>query len=60
MQPEEENMVLCKECNHSFDKEKARQKCANCFACTGCEIYYCPYCENLVEIRLPKPMKLNK
>jgi len=58
MNPEE--MIVCNVCKKSFDKEKARRKCSNCFACTGCEIYFCPFCNHVIEIKLPKKMTLNK
>ncbi len=54
-----ENNLYCESCKNSFDKELVRRKCSNCFACTGCEIYFCPFCNRAVVITLPKKMSLN-
>jgi hypothetical protein len=33
-----------------FERTKEFTYCSNCFACTGCEIYYCPGCDNEIVI----------
>lgn len=42
--------ILCKQCNQSFDKKDLQIVCSNCFACTGCERYVCPKCNNAIVI----------
>jgi len=54
-----ENILICENCKNCFDKETVRRRCSNCFACTGCEVYFCPFCNNVVVISLPKKMSLN-
>jgi len=54
-----EDIIVCSNCSNSFDKETVRQKCSNCFACTGCEIYFCPFCGSEAILRLPKKISLN-
>lgn len=54
-----ENILCCENCKNCFDKETVRRRCSNCFACTGCEVYFCPFCNNVVVISLPKKMSLN-
>lgn len=46
--------VACLHCGNSYDKEDLQRSCANCFACTGCEIYICPNCRFEIVV---KPMK---
>lgn len=53
MEKDAENIV-CSNCGESFARDSENRHCTNCFACTGCEIYYCPYCDERIEI---KPVK---
>jgi hypothetical protein len=46
----EENNIICGSCKHKFERAKEFKHCSNCFACTGCEIYYCPACDNEIII----------
>jgi hypothetical protein len=50
----EKEKITCGNCQNSFPKSNDYRHCSNCFACTGCEIYYCPYCDERIEI---KPMR---
>lgn len=36
----EKNYIICGTCNLKFDRTAEFKHCSNCFACTGCEIYY--------------------
>lgn len=47
----------CEKCGFKFSNLDLPRTCSNCFACTGCEIYICPVCENEVVIKPMKPMK---
>jgi hypothetical protein len=47
----EKEFITCGSCNLKFEREKEYKHCSNCFACTGCEIYYCPRCENEITVR---------
>lgn len=49
-----EKKYKCPGCNFQFSNLDVIRSCCNCFACTGCEIYICPSCNNEVII---KPMK---
>jgi len=42
--------IICGNCKKRFDRTKEYKHCSNCFACTGCEIYYCPSCDNEIII----------
>ena len=44
----------CLACGIEFSNLDGTRVCSNCFACTGCEIYNCPFCEAEVVV---KPMK---
>jgi hypothetical protein len=46
---EKEN-IICGECYLKFERDKEFKHCSNCFVCTGCEIYYCPGCDNEIII----------
>jgi len=46
----EKHKITCVKCGYSFDRTKEYKHCSNCFACTGCEIYYCPSCDNEIII----------
>ena len=47
--------ITCTKCGKLFSKIHYKH-CCNCFACTGCEIYYCPYCNERIEIVPVKKM----
>ncbi len=51
-----EKYYTCTACGFDFSNLDAERVCSNCFACTGCEIYYCPLCRQEVEIKPKKPM----
>ena len=46
----EKDYIICGECNLKFDRSSEFKHCSNCFACTACEIYYCPGCDNEIVI----------
>jgi len=46
----EKKYITCGSCNLKFERDKEYKHCSNCFACTGCEIYYCPRCDNEIII----------
>jgi len=46
--------IICDKCRTKFEKDREYRSCSNCFVCTGCEIYYCPSCDEeivLIPIR---------
>jgi hypothetical protein len=49
----------CPACGFDFSNLDADRECSNCFACTGCEIYYCPSCRKEVEVIPKKAMTRN-
>jgi len=49
--------ITCGSCRYRFERIKENKHCSNCFACTGCEIYYCPRCDFEIVITPVKPMK---
>jgi hypothetical protein len=48
--------IICGSCKLKFDRTKEFKHCSNCFACSGCEVYYCPGCDNEIIITPVKPM----
>jgi hypothetical protein len=42
--------IICGNCGLDFERTKEFKHCSNCFACTACEIYYCPGCEHEIVI----------
>lgn len=54
MSDQENIKIHCANCNSDFDKEDLQRSCANCFACTNCEIYICANCRSGIVV---KPMK---
>lgn len=46
-----EKKYKCPSCNFQFSNLEVMRTCSNCFACTGCEIYTCPSCNNEVVIK---------
>jgi hypothetical protein len=53
----EKDFITCGSCNLKFERAKEFTYCSNCFACTGCEIYYCPGCDNEIVITPVKSIK---
>ena len=53
----EKDYIICGSCNLKFERDKEFRNCCNCFACTGCEIYYCPECDNEIVITPVRSMK---
>lgn len=51
-----EKFYHCSNCGKEFSNLDAERLCSNCFACTGCEMYTCPWCGNEVVI---KPIRNN-
>ncbi len=47
---EAKKLVECKICGNKFKKEDLMKSCSNCFACTGCEAYICPVCDNEIVV----------
>jgi len=41
--------IICPFCSAEFTARWAKS-CGNCFACTGCEIYFCPVCQEEIII----------
>jgi hypothetical protein len=52
----EKDYIVCGSCNFKFERSKEYKHCSNCFACTGCEIYYCPKCDEEIIITPVRPM----
>ncbi|HBH82657.1 MAG: hypothetical protein A2X05_00900 [Bacteroidetes bacterium GWE2_41_25] len=52
----EKDHIICGSCSIKFERMKEYMHCSNCFACTGCEIYYCPQCDNEIVITPVRPM----
>ena len=52
-----ELFYTCEKCGFGFSNLDLPRTCSNCFACTGCEIYICPSCNNEVIIKPIRPMK---
>jgi hypothetical protein len=52
----EKDYIICGSCNLKFERSKEYKHCSNCFACTGCEVYYCPECDEEIVITPVKPM----
>ena len=46
----EKEHIICGSCNLKFERSREYTYCSNCFACTGCEIYYCPRCDEEIVI----------
>jgi positive regulator of sigma E activity len=50
--------ISCNFCGYSFHKGDFKRSCSNCFACTGCETYICPKCENEIIVKpIGTPLK---
>jgi hypothetical protein len=45
-----EDYITCDSCGTIFERSREYTSCSNCFVCTGCEIYYCPGCDNEIVI----------
>lgn len=50
--------ITCGICGLIFERSPDYKTCSNCFACSGCEIYYCPHCDN--EIIITPVRKIRK
>jgi len=46
----ENDYIICGTCNLKFERDREFRNCSNCFVCTGCEIYFCPKCDNEIII----------
>jgi hypothetical protein len=56
-----EKVYKCQACDFTFSNLDVSRTCSNCFACTGCEIYFCPSCNAEVIIKpIKKPTKLSE
>jgi hypothetical protein len=53
----EKEYIICGSCHLKFERDREYRNCSNCFACTGCEIYYCPRCNNEIVVIPQKPFK---
>jgi hypothetical protein len=47
---DDKDYITCSSCGLMFERSKEYTSCSNCFICTGCEIYYCPGCDNEIVI----------
>jgi hypothetical protein len=45
-----EDYIICNKCNYKFERDRMLRFCSNCFVCSGCEIYYCPSCDEEIVI----------
>jgi hypothetical protein len=52
----EKEYIICGKCSFKFDRNKENKHCSNCIVCTGCEIYYCPKCDEEIVIIPIKPI----
>jgi len=55
----QDDLIICNRCGLIFSREETGKHCSNCFACTGCEIYYCPSCDFEIVITPKKPSRRN-
>ncbi|HKK43246.1 MAG TPA: hypothetical protein VJ963_12605 [Bacteroidales bacterium] len=46
----EEEYIICNRCGTKFEKDREYRSCSNCFVCSGCEIYFCPSCDNEIVL----------
>jgi hypothetical protein len=46
----ESGYIICDACSYRFERGGTNKHCSNCFDCTGCEIYYCPSCEEEIVV----------
>jgi hypothetical protein len=53
----ETDYIICKGCGYKFDRGGTNKHCSNCFACTGCEIYYCPSCDEEIVVTPVKRLR---
>ena len=52
-----EKFYECKSCGFKFSNLMVSRVCNNCFACTGCEIYFCPSCAAEVTVKPIRKMQ---
>ena len=45
------DFITCESCGLKFERCNEYKFCSNCFACTGCEIYYCPDCDEEIIVK---------
>jgi len=53
----EADYIICDACSFRFERGGTNKHCSNCFACTGCEIYYCPSCDWEIVVTPVKRMR---
>jgi hypothetical protein len=46
----ETDYIICDTCSCKFERGGTNKHCSNCFACSGCEIYYCPSCDREIVV----------
>lgn len=46
----ETDYIVCEGCGYRFERGGTNKFCSNCFACTGCEVYYCPSCDEEIVV----------
>ena len=56
IKPRKLKPVTCRTCGSTFAEDDLEKTCSNCFACSGCEIYICPSCNNEIVLKPIKPM----
>jgi len=52
----ENDYITCGTCSLKFERSKELKHCSNCIVCTGCEVYYCPKCDNEIIITPIRPI----
>lgn len=55
----EEHHIICDKCGLKFERGIKNQHCSNCYACTGCEIYYCPQCDERIVVKPVRKMNFS-
>jgi hypothetical protein len=45
-----DDFIICDNCGHKFERDRLYRSCSNCFVCSGCEIYYCPSCDEEIDL----------
>jgi hypothetical protein len=58
MGQKQDQLISCPVCGSTNKQGDLEKVCSNCFACTGCEIYFCPQCrEEMVVKPVGEPRK---
>jgi hypothetical protein len=52
----ENDYITCGSCNFKFERTGEYRHCSNCIVCTGCEVYYCPHCDDEITVTPIKPI----